>query len=101
MAPVEEDAVGTEVPGPEHRHGRVDTEAPGLIGARGDHAASAGAAHDDRLAGQFGVVEQLHGREERVHVDVQDRRDELHRAIDGHRVLAGQGPMYRRRKPSA
>jgi hypothetical protein len=46
------------------------------------------------LAGQLGVVQKLDGREERVHVDVEDGRDKLDRTVDGHRGgRLDQGPM--------
>ena len=55
-------------------HGRVDAERPGLVGRGRNDAPWAAAAHDDRAATQFGPPEQLHGHEERIHVDVEDPR---------------------------
>ena len=40
---VDEDRVRAELPGPQRRHGRAHAEGPGLVGARGHHAAGAAA----------------------------------------------------------
>ena len=60
------------------RHRRADPEGPGLVGRRRHHAAAADPAHDDRLAAQRRLVALLHGGEERVQVDVEDRRVGAH-----------------------
>ena len=56
----------------------MDAEAPRLVGAGGDDAALAGSrADDDGLAAPLGMVQELDGREERVHIDMEDRRHGL------------------------
>ena len=50
-----------------------------LVAGRGDDAAVGGAADDDRLAAQFGVVALFDRRVERIHVDVQDAARIHHR----------------------
>ena len=67
----EENALRAEPPGRGHGHGRVDAEAPGLIGSRGDDPAPV-AADDDRPAPKRGIVQLLHGGEERIHVQMED-----------------------------
>ena len=57
------------------RHGRADAVLPGFVRRRGDHAAPADAAHDDRLAAQGRLVALLDRGEERVEVEVEDRGD--------------------------
>jgi hypothetical protein len=54
------------------RHGAANTEAPRLVGGRGDDATGA-AADDDRLAAQLRPAADLDAGVEGVHVDVQDR----------------------------
>ncbi len=55
------------------RHGGADAVLARLVGRRGDHAAAADAADDDRLAAQRGLVALLDRREEGVQVQVEDR----------------------------
>ena len=69
----QEDDVGAQAPGPDRRHRGAHAVLPGLVGRRGDHAARAGAADDDRLPGERRILQDLDGRVERVDVDVQDR----------------------------
>ena len=69
--------------GPGRRHGRVDAVGPGLVGGGRHHAPVAGAADDHRLAAQLGAAQQLDRHEERVHVDVQDRRRRVVRVTVG------------------
>ncbi len=57
-----------------HRHRRVHPVGAGLVRRRGDHRSRRRMPHDHRLALELRVVEQLDGREERVHVHVQDGR---------------------------
>ena len=53
----------------------MDAKSPRLIGAGGDDAALVGAGADDNgLAAPLGMVQELDGREERVHIDMEDRR---------------------------
>ena len=56
------------------RHRRADAELARLVRRRGDHAATADAADDDRLAAQRRLVPLLDGGEEGVEVQMQDRR---------------------------
>ena len=59
--------------GPAHRHGRVDAEAAGGVGAGGHHAAFLRPAADGKgLAAQGRVVQFFDGTEEGVQVEVQD-----------------------------
>ena len=55
-----------------HRHRRVDAVLAGLVGGGGDDRTQRPVPDDDRLADQLGMLEQLDGGEERVHVHVQD-----------------------------
>ena len=53
----------------------MDAKAPSLVGAGGDDAAFVGpGSDDDGLAAPLGMVQQLDGREERIHIDMEDRR---------------------------
>ena len=53
----------------------MDAKSPRFVGAGGDDAAFVGpGSDDDGLAAPLGMVQQLHGREERVHIDMEDRR---------------------------
>ncbi len=100
---VDEDRVRAELPGPQRRHRRVDAERPGLVRARRDDAAGPAPADDHRLAGQRRVVENLDRREEAVHVDVKDRRDDLPAAgarLVSHRAAGGGTPRRRGRRPA-
>ena len=63
------------------RHRRADPEDAGLVGRGGHHAPPAGAADDDGLAAQRRLVALLDGGEERVEVDVEDRRLAAHAPI--------------------
>ena len=54
-----------------HRHRRPGTEDAGLVAGSGHHAASAEPADQHRPAPQGGPGQLLHGREERIHVQVQ------------------------------
>ena len=65
-------------PGLAGRHRRAHAEGARLVGRGGHHAAAADAADDDRLAAQRRLVALLHGGEERVQVDVEDRRVGAH-----------------------
>ena len=69
-----EDGVGAQATGAHRRHRRPDAVGAGLVGAGRDHASVARATDDDRLALQRRIEQDLDRREERVHVDVQDRR---------------------------
>ena len=60
------------------RHRRPDAVLACLVRRRGDHPAPADAADHDRLAAQRRLVALLDGREERVEVEVQHRRDRTH-----------------------
>ena len=57
-----------------HRHRRVHAIRAGLVGRRGHHRSRRWMPHDHRLALELRVIEQLDGREECVHVHVQDGR---------------------------
>jgi hypothetical protein len=61
--------------GSAQRHRGVNSEAPRFIACRRYHAALILIAADDNgQAGQLGARKQLHGNEERVHIDVKNRR---------------------------
>ena len=62
-------------------HGRADPEHPRLVRRRGDHSALTDPADDHRLAAQRRLVPLLDGGEERVQIQVQDRRLRSHRPI--------------------
>ena len=67
--------MGAEPVGGDGGHGTVDAELAGHVVGRRHHAAAFGrAAHDHRLADQFGPVPLLDGGVEGVHVDVQDHK---------------------------
>ena len=71
---------------PAHGHGRTDAVFPGLIGARGDHAAFVRpAADDDRFAPVFRVVALFHGGEKGVQVAEEDV------AIRGMKITGSKG----------
>ena len=73
----DEDRVGTLLVRGAGGHGGMDAEAPRLVGTGGDNAALVrSGSDDDGLAAPFGVVQQFDGREERVHIDMEDRRHE-------------------------
>ena len=57
---------------PPDRHRRPHPERAGLVRRGKHHAAAAGSAHDDRLAGELRPVPDLHAGVEGIHVDVQD-----------------------------
>ena len=67
-------------PGLAGGHRRAHPEDPRLVGRGGHHAAAADPADHDRLAAQRRLVALLHGGEERVQVDVEDRRVGAHAA---------------------
>ena len=55
-----------------HRHGAMDAEDTHGIARGGYHASVAFAAHHHWQSGQGRVVVNLHGGEERIHVDMQN-----------------------------
>ena len=60
---------GAEAIGVLDVHTGAHTEGPGLIAAGGNHAPLAGQRTDDqRLAFQFGIVPDLHGSVECIHI---------------------------------
>ena len=79
-APAEERGVRTAGARLAARHRRADAVAPGLVRRGGHHAPPAGAADDDGLAAQRGLVALLDGGEEGVQVEVEDRRGRTHAA---------------------
>ena len=71
----DEDRVGTLLIGGAGGHRGMDAELARLVGAGGDDAALVGSgSDDDGLAAPLGMVQKLDGREERVHIDMEDRR---------------------------
>ena len=56
------------------RHRRVHAELPGFVARRAYDTAVPGAADDDGLTDEVGIVELFDRRVERVQVDVQDAR---------------------------
>ena len=54
-----------------HRHRRTGPKHPGLVAGAGHHAAPAQSPDQNRPTPQRRAGELLHGREERVHVEVQ------------------------------
>ena len=76
----QDDGLRAPVPRLDHRHGRPDSGGPRLIGARSDDAPGARPADDHRETLKRRVVEDLDGREEGVHVDVQDVERRSHDA---------------------
>ena len=72
------DAVRARLARPRHRHRRVHAERARLVARVPHDAPVAEPADDHRLAAQRRVVELLDRREERVEVDVQDRRVVAH-----------------------
>ena len=53
----------------------MDAEASRLVGTGGDDATLVGSgSDDDRLAAPLGMVQQFDGCEERIHIDMEDRR---------------------------
>ncbi len=67
-----DDGVEAEPPGGGHGHRRVAAEAAGLVAGGGDDAARAGAPGEHGLAAERPVVKHGDGREEGVHVHVED-----------------------------
>ena len=89
-------------PGLAGGHRRADPEDARLVGRGGHHAAPADPADDDRLAAQRRLVALLHGGEERVQVDVEDRRVGAHAPMmprDRRRRQAGSVHQPRRAGP--
>ena len=86
----DDDRVGTPSLRDGHRLRGVTSEAPRLVRRRCDHAARAVAADQDRLPAQLGTVALLDGREERVHVDMQDAASIRHRTHDTRARYAGE-----------
>src|SRR5207249_677005 len=76
-ARLDEDQLGTLIPGGERGHGRTYAELSRFVGRRGNHAAQLRAANRYGLAAQLGIVALLDRRIERVHVDVDDLADRL------------------------
>jgi hypothetical protein len=74
MVAGKEDGVGAQPPGDNRRHRRVNTEDSGLVRGSGDHSPLPGSTDEYRPPTQLRMAHQLDRREERVHVDVQDRR---------------------------
>ena len=77
-------------------HGRAHAERPGLVAGGGDNAALARAADRDRPAAQRRVVALLHGRVERVHVDVDDLADWRRQGLGSSRLVAPEATTRRR-----
>ena len=63
------------------RHRRAHAEAAHRVVRRRDDSAAAHAADDQGLAAQLRVIALLHGRIERVHVDVQYRPEGHHSTV--------------------
>ena len=71
----DEDRVGTLLVGRPRGHGGMDAELARFVGAGGDDAAFVGTGSDDNgPTAPLGMVQELDGREERVHIDMEDRR---------------------------
>ena len=71
--PADDDGLRAHAPGDGHRLRRAAAVDACLVRRRSHDAARPAAADEHRLAAQRRVVELLDRREERVHVDVQDR----------------------------
>jgi hypothetical protein len=69
---LEDDGLGATAQRDGHRHRRIHAIFAGLVGGGGDDRPQRPVTDDDRLADQLRMLEQLDGREERVHVHVQD-----------------------------
>ena len=79
----EHDRTRAQTHGPRQRHCRAHAILAGRVVRGGHHRARRPPGDDDGLRHQLRPVEQLHRREERVEVDVQDRG---RAAVDGYRA---------------
>ena len=71
---VDEDGVRAQLVGRAQGHGRMHAELARLVGGGRDHAALVALAADHYgFALQRGIEQLLHGYEERIHVEVEDR----------------------------
>jgi hypothetical protein len=82
VVPGQEHGPRAEPPRPDRGHGRVDAVHPCLVRGGGHDATVPGAPDDHWQPHELGTALQLAGHEERIHVDVEDRRLVGHR---GHR----------------
>lgn len=72
-AGADEDAVGAKFAGGAGGHGGADLELSGFIAGGADDAALVGrGADDDGFATVFGMITLFDGREEGVHIDMED-----------------------------
>ena len=69
----------------------MHTESTHRVTRGGDHAASAGAADDERLALEFRPIPLLHRRIKRVHVDMQNRAGVATQGVSTPGIAAPQG----------
>jgi hypothetical protein len=70
----------------------VDAEDPRFVAGGRDHAPRRAAADDDRTAAQRGIVTLLDGREEGVHVGVEDGAG--HMRVATCRLVAASLSLY-------
>ena len=72
---IEENCVRAQAARGSQRHGGLNAVFSRFVAGCGDDAALVGLAPDDhRLAAKLGPCQQFDGNEERVHIDMQDRR---------------------------
>ncbi len=71
------DGLRAQAFGADGGHGRMNAEAPRLVGRRANNRARPGPGHHHGLAAQVGIVALLHGRVERVHVHMHDLAQEF------------------------
>ena len=92
---VEKNGLRAKLRGGAQRHGGMNAETARLVAGGGNDAALVALPADDhRLAAQLRAREQFDGDEERVHIDVKDRRrcESRRRPRSGDRAWRGNGP---------
>ena len=75
---MDDDELRAQPHGARHGNRRAHAELARFVAGGGDHSAAVRIpAHRDRLAAKRRIVALLHGRIERVHVDVEDAAHDL------------------------
>ena len=92
----QDDRLGAQPVRSSHRHGRGDAVDASLVGGGRHDSAPARSAHDEGPSGELGMLAQLDGGEESVHIDVEDRRARIVLAPGTARLPGARGPTHDR-----
>ncbi len=96
MAQVQKNGVRAKAAGGAQRHRRVNAVFACFVAGRGNYAALIGLPSDDHwFAAQLRALEQFHGDEKRVHIDVENRRGGRRQLLVKRAVLSAEASQFR------